>query len=175
MSNQVGGDHYQGKGLQPFDVIDTWGLDFYLGSALKYIMRSKPGVKRSEDLRKAEHYLREAAERAEEQEAASRPSSTTISATELTVDTYPKDWYSQPPTSNECWYIDRLGARQLVRIKRVDVYSDGSSTPKSEYVIQYHRVGLDGVAVDPHDISIANLASWRELNPSSPQHVVPDE
>lgn len=73
MSGQVGGTHYQGTGIEPFQVINAWDLDFYRGSALKYIMRAgkKDGVSASEDLRKAVHYLTEAAERAETAEAGS--------------------------------------------------------------------------------------------------------
>lgn len=53
---QVGGDHYQGGTMQPFDVIDAFGLDFYEGSAVKYLLRwrKKNGV---EDLEKAKHYI----------------------------------------------------------------------------------------------------------------------
>ena len=54
---QVGGDHYKNKGgLQPLDVIDAWELDFYEGSALKYLARHK-FKNGAEDLDKAIHYL----------------------------------------------------------------------------------------------------------------------
>lgn len=52
---QVGGDHYNGE-LQPIDVIDAWGLDFYEGSALKYLARHRKKNGR-EDIEKAIHYL----------------------------------------------------------------------------------------------------------------------
>jgi hypothetical protein len=52
---QVGGDHY-GDELQPIDVIDAWGLDFYEGSALKYLARHRKKNGR-EDIEKAIHYL----------------------------------------------------------------------------------------------------------------------
>lgn len=52
---QVGGDHYKG-GLQPLDVIDAWKLDFYEGSALKYLARHRKKNGR-EDIEKAIHYL----------------------------------------------------------------------------------------------------------------------
>lgn len=55
---QVGGDHYKRapQNMQPWDIIDAWGLDFYAGNVLKYILRAKHkgGV---EDLQKARHYL----------------------------------------------------------------------------------------------------------------------
>jgi len=51
---QVGGEHYQRK-LQPWDIIDEYGLDFYEGNAIKYILRWKGN--RAEDLKKAIHYL----------------------------------------------------------------------------------------------------------------------
>lgn len=52
---QVGGDHY-GDDLQPIDVIDAWKLDFYEGSALKYLARHRKKNGR-EDIEKAIHYL----------------------------------------------------------------------------------------------------------------------
>ncbi len=49
--------------LQPFDVIDAWGLNFYEGNVVKYLRRwkDKGGL---EDLTKARHYLEEAIRRA---------------------------------------------------------------------------------------------------------------
>ena len=65
---QVGGDHYkkQVATMQPWAIIDAWGLDFYAGNVLKYILRHqyKDGV---EDLKKARHYLDRMLEKAEEQ------------------------------------------------------------------------------------------------------------
>lgn len=52
---QVGGTHYKGD-LQPIDVIDSWGLDFYEGSALKYLARHRK-KNGAEDIKKAIHYL----------------------------------------------------------------------------------------------------------------------
>ena len=48
-------DHYLGHSIEPFDVIDSWGLDYYLGSAVKYLCRAgkKPGESVSDDLKKA--------------------------------------------------------------------------------------------------------------------------
>ena len=56
--------YYQGTGgMQPFDVVDAFGLDFYEGNVVKYVCRwrQKGGVG---DLRKAQHYLDEAIKRA---------------------------------------------------------------------------------------------------------------
>jgi Protein of unknwon function (DUF3310) len=61
--------YYKGKGgMQPFDVIDAFGLDFYEGNAVKYVIRwrRKGGVA---DLRKAREYIEQAIKRAEAQEA----------------------------------------------------------------------------------------------------------
>ena len=58
IDRQVGGSHYKDKGssMQPWAIIDAWGLDFYGGNVLKYILRAKHkgGL---EDLQKARHYL----------------------------------------------------------------------------------------------------------------------
>jgi hypothetical protein len=55
LKKQVGGDHYKRLKLQPWEIIDACGLDFYLGNAIKYILRNKNN--RIEDLQKAIHYL----------------------------------------------------------------------------------------------------------------------
>jgi len=54
-SKQVAGTHYQ-KGIQPWDIISEWELDFWEGNVLKYLLRwkFKDGV---QDLQKAKHYL----------------------------------------------------------------------------------------------------------------------
>lgn len=52
---QVGGDHYRKFKIQPWDIIDEYGLTFYAGNALKYLLRNKGN--RLEDLKKARHYL----------------------------------------------------------------------------------------------------------------------
>ena len=53
---QIGGTHYK-LAIQPWDVIDCYGLDFYEGNALKYLLRKKPGADRVVDLKKCAHYL----------------------------------------------------------------------------------------------------------------------
>ena len=57
LDRQVGGNHYKELKIQPWEVIDSNGLDFYLGNAIKYILR----VGKKEDdviqLKKAIHYL----------------------------------------------------------------------------------------------------------------------
>jgi hypothetical protein len=52
---QVAGTHYQ-RGIQPWDIISEWELDFWEGNVLKYLLRwkHKDGV---QDLKKAKHYL----------------------------------------------------------------------------------------------------------------------
>lgn len=56
-ARQVGGDHYVKHRIQPWDVIECYGLDFWEGNALKYLMRRKTGVPRLEDLQKLQHYV----------------------------------------------------------------------------------------------------------------------
>lgn len=53
---QVGGGHYEAMSIQPWDIIDAHGLNYYEGNVLKYLLRhrAKNGV---EDLKKARHYL----------------------------------------------------------------------------------------------------------------------
>lgn len=64
MAERGGPAYYQGEGgMQPFDVIDAFGLDFYEGNCVKYIVRwrKKGGI---EDLYKARRYIDEVITRA---------------------------------------------------------------------------------------------------------------
>ena len=54
-SKQVGGDHYSKHTIQPWDIVDEYGLDHYRGTAIKYILRNK--MDPHEDIRKAIHCL----------------------------------------------------------------------------------------------------------------------
>ena len=55
--SQVGGDHYRKFKIQPWDVIDEYGLGFYAGSVLKYLLRAGRKGAILEDLKKCRHYL----------------------------------------------------------------------------------------------------------------------
>lgn len=56
LERQVGGNHYQGFGIQPIEYILANGLDFCQGNVVKLVTRyrDKGGI---EDLDKAIHYL----------------------------------------------------------------------------------------------------------------------
>ena len=54
-AKQVGGTHYSKHKIQPWDIIDEYGLDYHRGNAIKYILRNKMDVR--EDIEKAIHYL----------------------------------------------------------------------------------------------------------------------
>ena len=56
MQQQVGGDHYKKHKIQPWHIVDAFKLCFYLGNAVKYILRDK-NDNQLEDLKKARHYL----------------------------------------------------------------------------------------------------------------------
>lgn len=49
--------HYQSGSIEAIEVIEAFDLDFCLGNAVKYILRSGKKGKREEDLRKAIWYL----------------------------------------------------------------------------------------------------------------------
>jgi len=55
---QVGGRHYADFAIQPWDIILVYGLNFWEGNALKYLLRRKGGS-RKQDLEKARHYIDE--------------------------------------------------------------------------------------------------------------------
>lgn len=57
--------HYQGDaGMQPWDVVDAFGLDYYLGTVIKYVCRAgkKDIATKIDDLRKAADFLHKAIE-----------------------------------------------------------------------------------------------------------------
>jgi len=55
-ANQVGGDHYRNKAIQPWDYIASNNLGYLEGCVIKYVSRykEKGGI---QDLEKAAHYL----------------------------------------------------------------------------------------------------------------------
>jgi hypothetical protein len=54
---QVGGDHYNNKKIQPIDYIIENSLPYCEGNVVKYVTRHKE-KNGAEDIRKAIHYLR---------------------------------------------------------------------------------------------------------------------
>ena len=48
--------HYN-QGIEAIDIIESWGLNFSLGNAIKYILRSPYKGKQREDLEKARWYI----------------------------------------------------------------------------------------------------------------------
>jgi len=52
---QVDGDHYSKHIIQPWNIVDEYKLDFYLGNVIKYVLRDKGS--QIVDLQKAVHYL----------------------------------------------------------------------------------------------------------------------
>jgi hypothetical protein len=56
LKEQIGGDHYRSREIQPIEFILANNMGFCEGSVVKYVTRwqDKGGV---EDLRKAKHYL----------------------------------------------------------------------------------------------------------------------
>ena len=55
-ANQVGGEHYRNKAIQPWDYIVSNNLGYLEGCVVKYVSRykEKGGM---QDLEKASHYL----------------------------------------------------------------------------------------------------------------------
>jgi len=55
-TQQIGGNHYKDKAIQPWDFIVSNGLGYLEGNVVKYVSRykQKNGV---QDLEKARHYL----------------------------------------------------------------------------------------------------------------------
>lgn len=51
-------DHYRKRDPEPITVIESWGLGFHLGNALKYIARADFKGSKKQDLEKAVWYLK---------------------------------------------------------------------------------------------------------------------
>lgn len=49
--------HYN-KGIEVIDIIESWGLNFSLGNAIKYILRAPHKSNQIEDLKKASWYIK---------------------------------------------------------------------------------------------------------------------
>lgn len=62
--------HYNQGKYEAIDVIEDWGLNFSLGSAVKYICRAgnKPGESTIKDLQKAAWYVEREIERLKKEE-----------------------------------------------------------------------------------------------------------
>ena len=58
-------DHYTVGGIEVYDFIESWKLDFAIGNVVKYLARSPYKGKKLEDLKKARWYLNKAIEREE--------------------------------------------------------------------------------------------------------------
>lgn len=57
-------EHYN-KGIEAIDIIESWGLNFSLGNAIKYIIRAPYKGNQVEDLKKAKWYIEREIERLE--------------------------------------------------------------------------------------------------------------
>ena len=57
MEEQVNHPSHYVKGIEPIEVIESWDLNFSLGNAIKYILRSPYKGKQIEDLEKARWYI----------------------------------------------------------------------------------------------------------------------
>lgn len=69
VENNIIPAHYNSTSITPFQVIDDWQLDFYLGNVIKYICRRKKKNGELEDLKKAATYLAEYIKRLENDKA----------------------------------------------------------------------------------------------------------
>ena len=57
MEEQVNHPSHYVKGIEAIDIIESWDLNFSLGNAIKYILRSPYKGKQIEDLEKARWYI----------------------------------------------------------------------------------------------------------------------
>lgn len=63
MGREIRPDYYKSEGIEVFDVIDAFDLDFFLGNVTKYVCRAGKKGNMLEDLIKARTYLDKEIER----------------------------------------------------------------------------------------------------------------
>ena len=73
-------DHYTRGTIEPWDYIRDQGLNYHLGNAIKYISRAghKSTATKTEDLKKAIHYLENELQHVKQQEDSSERTSNRI-------------------------------------------------------------------------------------------------
>ena len=64
-NNAVNHPSHYNQGIEVIDIIETWGLNFPLGNAIKYILRAPYKSNQLEDLKKARWYVNREIERLE--------------------------------------------------------------------------------------------------------------
>ena len=69
MEEQVNHPSHYVKGIEPIEVIESWDLNFSLGNAIKYILRSPYKGNQIEDLEKARWYIDREINRLKDKEA----------------------------------------------------------------------------------------------------------
>ena len=56
--NPIDPEHYKRLNPQPIDIVEAWGLDYHLGSALKYLSRAGHKNDEIQDLEKCIWFIR---------------------------------------------------------------------------------------------------------------------
>ena len=64
-NNAVNHPSHYNQGIEVIDIIETWGINFSLGNAIKYILRAPYKSNQLEDLKKARWYINREIERLE--------------------------------------------------------------------------------------------------------------
>lgn len=62
---KVNHPHHYNKGIEAIDIIESWELNFSLGNAIKYILRSPHKGNQLEDLKKSAWYINREIQRLE--------------------------------------------------------------------------------------------------------------
>ena len=83
MSNAINPEHYNRLDPQPKDVIRSWGLNFNLGNAVKYIARAGHKDDIIQDLKKAQEYIQFEIDAIEAERKAQEPKKRTINKQDL--------------------------------------------------------------------------------------------
>lgn len=92
MSNAINPEHYNRLDPQPKDVIRSWGLNFNLGNAVKYVARAGHKDDIVQDLKKAQEYIQFEIDAIEAERKAQEPKKRTISKQDC-IDRMIKDMF----------------------------------------------------------------------------------
>ena len=125
--------HYGGKDYpyQPWHVIEAWGLNFFTGTAVKYIGRAgkKPGESYTKDLQKAIRFLHRELEIVEEREVRSQPQQSDLA--------HSQSRHQQEELGGQLWYRrpGNLGQEQEI-IERRNAIAHKMDIPDVEVIAE---------------------------------------
>lgn len=153
-------DHYcEGRKYEPKDVIRDWGLNFNLGSAVKYISRAGRKGDKLEDLQKAKQFEIEAAEKEEKSDIETEKERTTWIYVNSLLSQY--IYFDSIPDEYKPVVIDKIA--QNVLDSQYDIVQDIPTDELRAAVIDRIVEGINNDELDCFDISFNLYNEYRHI------------